>query len=203
MKKILFLALVAVMFGCKSSDGEPTKAFKLDPLATFSIKPAVGAWKVNGQLAKASDSIHLSALEIVKQATVIHFYFVSPLTPGLTIGERGFDKLQRDTVSENPSLKMWATDIINSDGIYDPTFIESKDLILLNFKSAPSGQYSDIIRDTIGYIPNSVLRAAEIAIKAAYTEKDTAKCYKVFNEAFTFLPITGAEYKALKARNFQ
>lgn len=197
MKKILFLAISAILFGCKSSD-EP-KAFKLDPLATFSIKPASGAWKVNGQYAKSSDSIHLSALDIVKQATVIHFYYVNPSIQGATIWERGFDKLQRDTISTTPSLKMWATDIISSNGDYVPNFIESKDCILIHFNLL----ITNAPRDTIGYIPNSVIRAAETAIKAAYADKNTELVYSIFNSAFTFKPITGSEYKALKEQNLQ
>ena len=198
MKKILFFALVAMLFGCKSSD-EP-KVFKLDPLATFSIKPASGAWKVNGKYAKSSDSVHLSALDIVKQTTVLQIYYNNPiLNQGLIKGERGFDVRQRDTISTTPCLKMWATDIISIDGDLVPNFIESKDCILIHFhEMTPTTKL-----DTIGYIPNSVIRAAEAAIKTAYADKNVELVYSIFNSAFTFYPITGSEYKALKAQNLQ
>jgi hypothetical protein len=110
------------------------------------------------------------------------------------VWERGFDEMQRDLNPDNPMLKMWALDIITEEGEYLPHFIESENIILMSFDLT----VVDSPRDTIGYIPNSVMRTAETAIKAAYANGDTEAVYQLFNEAFTFRPITGAEYKALK-----
>ena len=188
MKNIIFILILTTLFSCKSKD-EP-KVFKLDPLATFSIKPASEAWKVNGQFAKSSDSIHLSALEIVKQTTIIQTSFC----------ERVFESSQRDTISTIPCLKMYGLDIINQEGNYVPDFIESTNCILIKFDlHAPYGAP----RDTLAYIPNATLRAAELLIKQAYEAKNTELILKTFNEAFTFIPITGKEYKELKSKNLQ
>lgn len=193
MKKLfLFIALAALMVGCKTE--EPVKPFQIDPLATVNIKPKAGAW--NAPMKVKSTEGHLSALEIVKQTTALQYNYA---TMGAYTWERGFGDLQRDTISEIPQLKMWGSDIIDADGEYIPYFIESVDCILLKFDLHVS--YAP--RDTIAYIPNATLRAAETIIKQAYEAKDMELILNTFNTAFTFIPITGAEYKALKAQGLQ
>ena len=197
MEKIYYLFIIAILAtACKVN--EPTEPFKLDPLATVNIKPEKGAWKSPAMRAKAENPLHLSALDIVKQTTVMQYY-----NPNIGVGsgkiERMFDKLQRDTISETPSLKMWATDIINDKGEYVPEFIEAHDIILIHFhEMTPT-----TARDTIGYIPNSVIRAAQSAVKTAYDDNDPEEVLRLFNEVFIFRPVTGAEYKALKASGNQ
>ncbi|NLO71961.1 MAG: hypothetical protein GX102_13660 [Porphyromonadaceae bacterium] len=191
MKKLLFLILAVALVGCKGN--EPKEPFKIDPLATVNIKPEKGAWKLPAMRVISENPQHLSALEIVKQTTVMQYY-----NPNIGVGagkiERMFDKLQRDTISETPALKMWATDIINDKGEYVPEFIEAHDIIFIHFhEMTPT-----TARDTIGYIPNSTIRSAQSAVKSAYDNNDPEEVLRLFNEAFTFRPITGAEYKALK-----
>ena len=53
--------------------------------------------------------------------------------------------------------------------------------------------------DTIAYIPNSVMQDLEQRITAAYDAGDYATCYRLFEDAFVFTPITGAEWLELKA----
>lgn len=187
MKKLLFLLSVIVLFGCEK------ETFKLAPDAMISIRPAVGAWKSPIQKVKADEPTyqHLSAMEIVKQSMGISFQN-EPIW-GTQAVDRGFSESQRDTVSNPPCLKMYGADIIKANGNYDPSFIEATDCVLLRTVNNQ--------RDTVGYIPNSVLRAAEIEINAAFSAKDNEAVYRVFNEAFTFLPVTGEEWRALKANS--
>lgn len=204
MKKLtFFLILIILLAGCKAKD-EPKEPFVIDPLATVSIKPETGAWSKSPAMKVKSVQEHLSALDIVKKTHIMQFYN-SKLMIELgyepnTILERGFDALQRDTISEIPSLKMWATDIIKEDGELLTHFIEGNDVILIHFRERYNPQS---IRDTIGYIPNSVIRSAETAIKTAYNNNDPDEVLRLFNDAFTFRPITGAEYKALKLQGNQ
>lgn len=190
MKKLLFLAILSLAFAACEDD-----KFILPAGTTVSIKPAPGAWdspqKIKGE---EPTSQYLSAIEIVRQAVGISFQN-SALFDDRSV-DRGFSKEQRDTISDPPCLKMWATDIISMFGDYDPTFIGSTDCVLIRALSAYE-------RDTIGYIPNSVLRAAEVQIKAAYDAQDYESVYQLFDEAFTFYPVTGAEWRALKAENLQ
>jgi hypothetical protein len=57
--------------------------------------------------------------------------------------------------------------------------------------------------DTIGYIPNSVMRSAETKIKAAYEAGDFESVRTLFFTAFTFTPITGDEWRELKRQGLQ
>ena len=190
MKKIiLFLLALVVFIGCNPEEPIVEK-IKIDPLATVDIKPDPKGW---GNL-RSTNPEHLSALEIVEQTTAMQYYNPDILDYVDGVWERGFDEMQRDLNPDNPMLKMWALDIITEEGEYLPHFIESENIILMSFDLT----VVDSPRDTIGYIPNSVMRTAETAIKAAYANGDTEAVYQLFNEAFTFRPITGAEYKALK-----
>jgi hypothetical protein len=183
MKKLLFIALVAILASCGTSN-EP-KQFKISATDMISIKPASGVMlKVKAQNAVN----HLTALEIVKQTVEIR-------TP---LFGRSFIKDQRDTVSTTPKLLMWATDVITLDGNLQTDWIQATDVV---FVIHP--MLSPTPCDTIAYIPNSVLRTAETAIKAAYAAKDIEACYNLFNTAYTFTPITGAEWRALKKLNQQ
>lgn len=187
MKKTIFLlAIAAIVASCEPN--EP-KAFSIKDTDMISIRPAASAASAPMKV-KASEA-HLSALEIVKQADGI-------FTPDF---ERSFIKEQRDTVSTPPKLLMWATDVITLDGTLQTkdntgwvAWIDTKDVVIIRY-TLPNWQGID----TIAYIPNSVLRTAETAIRAAYEAKDIEECYRLFNEAYTFTPITGAEWRALKA----
>lgn len=180
MKKLfLLLAIAAIVVSCKTD--EPTE-FKIKDTDMISIKPAASAKSV-AMKAKSVDE-HLSALEIVQQTTIIS-------TPQF---ERSFASEQRDTLSTPPKLLMWATDVITLDGQIQTDWIQTYDVVFVRYLN---GSYQT--KDTIAYIPNSTLRAAETAIRAAYEAKDLEACYSVFNTAYTFIPITGAEWRALKA----
>jgi len=188
MKKILFFTLALILISCENE-----KAFKLDPNAKIFIKPAENGWRSEAQKVK-SNTEHLSALEIVKQATRI--MFINPQIFGTNnpvIG--GF--AGKDTTSAVPALLRWGTDIISQNGEYVPEFIEGTDFVLERITNIDKPNQ---IIDTIGYIPNSILREAEAQIKAAYEAKDNEEVYRIFDENFRFLPITGAEWRALKSQ---
>jgi len=189
MKKLFFILSVIFLFACEET-------FQLDPNAMISIKPASGAWNSPALRVKSNDSIHLSAMEIVKQTNKLSFYNIALF--GNQAVDRGFAQNQRDTISETPSLKMFGTDIINQKGEYTPEFIEGSDCVLVRIINL--NMPNEVI-DTVAYIPNSVLRIAETQIKAAYSALNNEEVYRIFNEAFTFIPITGAEWRELKANN--
>lgn len=188
MKKLLFIALVAIAFASCEKDEQ---SFKVKATDKISIKAASNVAKSAMQKV-SSVYAHLSALDIVKKTTEI-----SLITNGV-IGGRSFASEQRDTISATPKLLMWATDVITLDGKLQLDFIEATDVVLVHYNlNTPTA------RDTIAYIPNSVIRAAESAIRTAYNAKDIEACYTLFNNAYVFTPITGAEWRALKAQNQQ
>jgi len=188
MKKILFVALVAIILSSCGSKDEPT-LFKTIPLATVDIKGAVGV--IQKVKSTNTTEAHLTALEIVKQTFTMNFVMSNG-----NVASRMFDRLQRDTTSTTPMLKMWASDILyyeeNIDGSKTTNLILSTD-----FLEAKNCVLKDINGNILAYIPNSVLRDAETKIKALFLSKDYEAIYPIFNTAYTYLPITESEYAAL------
>lgn len=191
--KLFIIALVAIsLVGCKTE--EPT-IFKLDPTAKVYIKPATS--QLHAPERVKANSEHLTPLEIVKRATTMRFSNLYLAADGSDCAA-GF--AGKDTVSTVPAFLRYGTDIINPDGFGKPylvpDFIYAYDCVIEIFHSN-----TDI--DTIAYIPNSVFRTAETEIKAALEAKDTTAVYGLFQNAFKFIPITGAEYRELKKTNQQ
>lgn len=178
MKKLLFIATLIFAISCSKDNG------KLDPSAVVSIRPAASSQLTT----KASP--YLSNKEIVKQADDMVVYDEQAQNK---YGIRGFAEKQRDTI--NLRLLMWGTDIIDQYGNYVPYFIESKDIIIRRIIN--KGQWPPKY-DTIAYIPQSVMNNAKYLIKGAYDAKDYTQCYKLFDEAFSFKPVTGYEWRELK-----
>lgn len=178
MKKLfLLLCLIATMSCTKDNNG------KLNPDAMISIWPK-GAVKT-----KATDG-HLSNYEIVKQTFNLSFYNTSMGSGNLV---RGFAPAQRDTI--NVRLLMWGTDIIGQFGDYITEFIDGYDFVLRrNLTTLPATP----IYDTIAYISNDVILNARDRIKAAYDANNYTAVYAAFDSVFTFVPITGAEWRELK-----
>lgn len=177
MKNLLIVFIIA--FAVISCEKEPTTKGKLDPNALISIRPAVGV-----------KSGYLSAKDIVKNTSDLSFYPKNATLPGA----RGFSPAQRDTV--NVKLMMWGTDIIDQFGKYTGEFIEGKDFVFR--KNVDLGHYPPIY-DTIAYLPNSVITEARGKIQTALADSNFVEVYRLFDVAFTFTPITGPEWRALRA----
>ncbi len=196
MKKLIIIALVAIsLFACGKDE---VSNGKLDPSAMISIRQSGYAAKAPQKVKAIESANHLTALEIVKQCTQIKFYNVA-IFGNQSVG-RGFAPVQRDTISATPALKMWGTDIINMDGRYDASFIGAEDLV---FQKITNADKPNMVIDTVAYIPNAVLKAANIRIKAAYDVENYTECYRLFDSVFVFTPITGAEWRELKKLNQQ
>lgn len=54
--------------------------------------------------------------------------------------------------------------------------------------------------EIIGYIPNKQMEEAEKAIRKAFAEKDSETVFKLFNDAYTFIPIREGKWNELKAK---
>ena len=172
MKQILFLLTIALALLTSCEKDPVTDKGKLDPNAMILIKPAKGV-----QL-KATVS-GLTATEIVEQTVNIKWrsqwgsqYTEEPIEIG-----RGFADAQRDL--SIPALKMWGTDIISQEGELIKTFLYGIDVYL-----------TDNNNDTIGYVPQSVINNARTLIETAYNDENYTEVYRLFDEAFTFLPIS-------------
>lgn len=182
MKKLfpLFVTSLALVFAaCEKEDINP-KPKRWDPDAMVLLKPAEGV-----QLKSTGG---LTALEIVQEAAEIHWtsqwaYMNDDLDiqrhsfydPPRQVG-RGFAEAQKDF--EIPALKMWGSDIIGQVGGLAKDFLYAWDVYITNADG-----------DSIAYIPNYVIDSARELIEAAYWAKDYETVYRLFDDAFTFLPI--------------
>jgi hypothetical protein len=182
MKKILsILFIVGLLISC---DPKPkTEVFIPKPDAMILLRPA------NGVQLRSTE--HYTALEIVQKTMNILFkthYFDNKYTVEEVPAGRGFSDMQRDFTT--PALKMFATDIITQDGVYQREFIYGYDVILTTHDNV----------DTVAYVPNSVIVEARNRIENALQTENYDEVYRLFNEAFTFIPITGSEWRVLKAQ---
>lgn len=183
MKQLVICAVALVAVALTACQDKKDNG-KLDPNAMIALNG------VEAKSTMAANAERLTPLEVVKYATVICYWNRALQSTHI---ERGFSEGQRDET--NVRLLMFSTDIIGQYGTYEPDFIESEDVILVK-----GIEFPELIIDTIAYVPNKVLRDAQKVIKAAYDEGDYATCYAIFNEAFTFIPITGKEWLELKAK---
>ena len=124
----------------------------------------------------------LTGLEVVEQGINIRFRSHwgdtgdgSVYRDNEYIMARTFAEAQKDL--SIPALKMYGTDIIAQQGHFVKDFIYGYDVYITGSNN-----------DTIAYVPQSVINNARSLIEAAYNENYT-EVYRLFNEAFTFLPI--------------
>ena len=199
MKKIilLLLSVMALVLASCNKKEIPDKG-KLDPNATILIRPIAGARSTTGGL---------TGLEIVKQGHEIKFLsrYSDDKYNEETIytASRGFSEAQRDLTI--PALKMWGTDVINQKGNYVRDFTHAYDIYITRLlyikegttdtliydptiKTTQIGQFDTVITDTIAYIPEDVINSVRPLIESAYADANYTEVYRLFNEAFTFLP---------------
>lgn len=163
---------MVMAMSCKSDDNN---GGKLDPNAKVYI---------NSQMPKSTANQEaLSPLEVIKRADKIHNSII----------EVGLSDFNRDL--ENLRIVGTSTWVVSQFGELTTDFIKSSNNILVTIDPESLETV-----DTIAYIPNSVMRTAEATITTAYNASDFTTCYKLFEEAFVFIPTTGKEYRELQAQ---
>lgn len=172
MKKILFLLVGLLLISCNPEDVPEVDKGKLDPNAMILIKPAKGV-----QLRSTVSG--LTALEVVEQAVNIKWqshYFSNVYYDDIKDIARTFIEEHKDY--DKPALLMWGTDIITQEGEYYRDMTYAFNVVI-----------TDNHNDTIAYIPDAIINAARPLIEAAYADQNYTEVYRLFNEAFTFIPI--------------
>lgn len=133
---------------------------------------------------------------------------------GRDFGLGGDDRwlLQRDTI--NNRLMLQDVDVI-IDGELGSFVVDHSDVVLLGVKQPGEdklihakdadfvGNMANLVPDTIGYIPNRVILDAREKITKAFNANDYIECQRLFNEAYVFLPTTGAKWRAMKAAGIE
>lgn len=173
MKKILFLLICLSLLSCDPQKDLPNMKGEFDPNAMIVLRPAKGV-----QI--RSIITGLTAFEIVQQAVNIEWeshWFGNVYYDDAKFIGRSFPEPQKDY--QTPALLMWGTDIIAQHGEFYKDFIYGYNVYI----TTGTG------RDTIAYVPDSVINNARPLIEAAYADENYTEVYRLFNEAFTFLPI--------------
>ena len=172
MKKILFLLIASLAFASCDKKDLPEPKGQLDPNAMITIRPAKGV-----QL--RSTVTGLTALEVVEQAVNIKWqsnWFDNRYWEDAKDISRTFIEEHKDY--EKPALLMWGTDIITQEGDFYKDFIYGYNVVI-----------TDNNNDTIAYIPDAVINTARPLIESAFADENYNEVYRLFNEAFTFIPI--------------
>lgn len=176
MKKIiLFLSVFALLASCEKDDPVIDKG-QLDPNAMITIRPAKGV-----QLRSTVPG--LTALEIVEQALAIKWqthYSNNQYEDEAIDNARSFRESDKDY--NTPALLMPSFDVITVEGDYYRSFTYAFNVFI-----------TDNQGDTIAYVPDEVINAARPLIETAYENEDYTEVYRLFDEAFTFLPIPISE----------
>ena len=82
---------------------------------------------------------------------------------------------------------MFGTDIITQEGDFYKDFLYGYDVYITGTN-----------RDTIAYIPDSTLINAREAIETAYNDSNYTEVYRLFNEAFIFIPLPPKEVEEIE-----
>ena len=177
MKKVIYLfTVVLLMAACKGNEPQ-NKRF--DPNAMIVIRGQQTQGVSPSQKAMIDG---LTDLEIVQKAGNIkwmshwsfNYYEKIPVTIARTFGDKDKD-------FNKPALLMQGIDIIGYD--------EGKNFLYKGFLYGYDVFITDTLNDTIAYVPNEVLEKARKPIEEAWERGDYDAVYRMFNEAFTFLPI--------------
>lgn len=188
MKTILRMAVVAVLtvLALTACNGDKPKKGLLKQGAMVYVNVKQEGLKAMEAMA-SKDEARLTPRQIVEQA--LNFMFIDPETKKTDMNI-GILDVQRDL--ENERIKMWGEQVINKDGTLNDYFISLRDVRILGLADA-----------IIGYIPNKVMEKADKEIRQAYEAGEYEKVYKLFQEAYTAMPITTKEWNALKEKGEQ
>lgn len=211
--KLLILSLLAgfVFISCKKDKKSLDPNAKISVTGVRSLTKADAADVPSGGIAGTgiTDSLEF----ITKYAFDCHMVMPGGLTPSRAFGFIEDDYyLLRDL--ENNKLKFWGSDAILSDGSSLGEVVTTyTDMVVVVAKwpdgtaAMPLGfdmmQHDNVTFDTVAYIPNSVVLEARAKITAAFAAGDFDACYKLFDDAYVFLPTTGPKWRALKAAGIE
>lgn len=196
------LALGAgVLTGCKKEKNGP-----LDPSAMLALNAPKEA-PASEAATKAADGEQqrLTPRQVIERATELFFYYrdsdKSRQPARGAIGDQWRD-------FTNNRILLYNSFVIDDLGRLNTNFLDGSDFLLVQKREFDGNSFPpghpyfglDITIDTIAYIPSRIIQEASAKIKAAYAREDYAACYKLFEKAYVFYPITGRELRELQER---
>lgn len=84
-----------------------------------------------------------------------------------------------------------------NNGTYDNIFFDYRNYYLSKCIYGENGKY--LGEDTLAYVPNKQITDAKAKIDSLFPLEKWSEIYDIFNNAFTFIPCTGAELRELEA----
>lgn len=178
------LLLLFVVTSCDK--GTPRQL--LDPNAQLSINVVSGT-----EPRSDGESPKTTPIETLKKIGAMYYRYPGAKRPA----EMGIPEDHKDY--EKLCIKLFGTFIIHQntpphkDGELNEEFIRATDVLFTSDAVDHGG-------DTVAYIPNRALKEAYVKVLVAYEAGNVEEVYKLFREAYTAVPITGAEYRELKAK---
>lgn len=177
MKKIILLSFFfGLLLSCDPKPEVETGKGQLDPNAKIVLRP-------DKSVQTRATIGGYTGLQVVQEAVNIYWrshWFDNRYYDSEKIIARTFIETLKDY--NKPALLMWGTDIISQEGDFTKDFIYGYDIVI-----------TDVHNDTIAFVPDSVINNARPLVEAAYNDQNYTECYRLFNEAFTFLPFPAEE----------
>lgn len=181
MKRFLLVLLGAVMLFTACKDDENSK---FDSNHRLYIN---GVDKANKAIVYTD---RMSASEIVRLDSVCLYSNYN----GVMLSEL-FEFALGNIDTINNRFAMQAGYINN--GTYDNIFFSQRNYYLFKYVKDTVG-FSYTV-DTLAYVPNKQITDAKAKIDSLFPLEKWSEIYDIFNNAFTFIPCTGAELRELEA----
>ena len=202
--KSIFWALVAcaMLSSCKDSKKGP----KLDPYTQITLNGTT-AVPTAASSTKTPPAPPYSIQTVAKWAGQMSYKHAYAMSTARGFYDRDIDKGKlkvgeaRDVVEEDGQggYKLGYL----AQGLSDVVCVVNFNPDDLNNWGEPGKDRISDKFDTVAYIPNAVIQRAEAAIKTAFDAGDYDECMRLFEEAYVFIPTTGAEWRALKAAGIE
>lgn len=188
------LALLLATTGCNNNEPQ-----LLDPNAKMYINVVDGKTRAVPNPDLPDNPEHYTPEEIVEKSVAMIYDVpegVNATVPADVNWQFSLPPEYKDI--PNHRFKIWGEEIIYKDRDGNPVLNET----VIRGKNCRFVEDTDGTKDglkIIGYLPQRVLKAAWVEIKAAYDRRDYDTVYKLFEEAFTAYPCTHEEWLKLKA----
>lgn len=209
MKQLLIMAMALLIMACNNEnngiDNNPpvvpgdstqvTPPDRINPEAILSVCVREG---ITGR----SGTGHYSPRFITLYASDYIYSGVRKDIPG-----KDYYWRNRDTVENKITFMGWDVLWPLSDSTYIlGNLITGEDVLLRIALDSNNNVWNPLdgnVRlisgyDTVSYIPNSLMRRNEKILDSLFAVKDYEGCYQMFDTAYRFIPITGAEWLQLK-----
>ena len=197
MKKLplIILTALALLFSCSNNDDPGTKAFDMNAEINISPERQINKrWSAYDSTKTYEDTIKaiFKIDRFYLRWRVTSEYDNKPYERG--IGEQNIDTVNYKFIWKGGDVVL-RTSMVYYELEFGSMVIENINIVLVDTRKEA---ISRALVDTLGYIPNSVVYEAREKIVEAFNRQDYDECYRLFDNAYKFRPITGEAYRKLR-----